>query len=79
MKNYSKTLYLLRESSFSRDSLFVSELIEEVKELLTESSELLERKAKQIDDSEIEEFEKQITELRFIRSKLLEILKMDDE
>lgn len=79
MKNYSKTLYLLRESSFSRDSLFVSELVEEVKGLITESSELLERKAKQIDDSEIEEFEKQITELRFIRSKLLEILKMDDE
>lgn len=79
MKNYSKTLYLLRESSFSRDSLFVSELVEEVKGLITESSELLERKAKQIDDSEIEEFEKQITELRFIRSKLLEILKMDVE
>jgi len=79
MKNYSQTLYLLRESSFSRDSLFVSELVEEVKGLITESSELLERKAKQIDDSEIEEFEKQITELRFIRSKLLEILKMDDE
>lgn len=79
MKNYSQTLYLLRESSFNRDSLFVSELVEEVKGLITESSELLERKAKQIDDSEIEEFEKQITELRFIRSKLLEILKMDDE
>jgi hypothetical protein len=79
MKNYSKTLYLLRESSFSRDSLFVSELVDEVKGLITESSELLERKAKQIDDSEIETFEKQITELRFIRSKLLEILKMDDE
>lgn len=79
MKNYSKTLYLLRESSFSRDSLFISELVEEVKGLLTESSELLERKTKQIDDSEIETFEKQITELRFIRSKLLEILKMDDE
>lgn len=79
MKNYSQTLYLLRESSFSRDSLFVSELVEEVKGLITESSELLERKAKRIDDSEIEEFEKQITELRFIRSKLLEILKMDDE
>lgn len=79
MKNYSKTLYLLRESSFSRDSLFISELVDEVKGLITESSELLERKAKQIDDSEIETFEKQITELRFIRSKLLEILKMDDE
>jgi regulator of sirC expression with transglutaminase-like and TPR domain len=79
MKNYSKTLYLLRESSFSRDSLFVSELVEEVKGLLTESSELLERKMKQIDDSEIETFEQQITELRFMRSKLLEILKMDDE
>lgn len=79
MKNYSKTLYLLRESSFSRDSLFVFELVDEVKGLITESSELLERKAKQIDDSEIETFEKQITELRFIRSKLLEILKMDDE
>lgn len=76
MKNYSKTLYLLGESSLSRDSLFVSELTEEVRGLLEESNQIISEKISEIDTTDLEQFEKQISEIRFIRSKLTEILKV---
>lgn len=76
MKNYSKTLYLLGESSLSRDSLFISELTNEVEELLSESTEIISQKIQNVDVEDLEKFEKQISEIRFIRSQLLEILKV---
>lgn len=76
MKNYSKTLYLLGESSLSRDSLFISELTNEVEELLNESTEIISQKIQNVDVEDLEKFEKQISEIRFIRSQLLEILKV---
>lgn len=76
MKNYSKTLYLLGESSLSRDSLFISELTTEVGELLLESNEIISQKISNINTTDLEQFEKQMVEIRFIRSQLLEILKV---
>lgn len=76
MKSYSKTLYLLGESSLSRDSLFISELTSEVEELLNESTEIISQKIQSVDTEDLEKFEKQISEIRFIRSQLLEILKV---
>lgn len=76
MKSYSKTLYLLGESSLSRDSLFISELTNEVEELLNESTEIISQKIHSVDTEDLEKFEKQISEIRFIRSQLLEILKV---
>lgn len=76
MKSYSKTLYLLGESSLSRDSLFISELTNEVEELLNESTEIISQKIQSVDTEDLEKFEKQISEIRFIRSQLLEILKV---
>lgn len=76
MKSYSKTLYLLGESSLSKDSLFISELTSEVEELLNESTEIISQKIQSVDTEDLEKFEKQISEIRFIRSRLLEILKV---
>lgn len=76
MKSYSKTLYLLGESSLSRDSLFISELTNEVKGLLEESNEIISQKLSHIDTEDLEQFEKRMSEIRYIRSKLSEILKV---
>jgi len=76
MEHYSTARYLLGESVISRDSEFVSELIEETKNLLSESTNIISDKLKNVDASELEEFEKQISEIRYIRSKLLDILKV---
>lgn len=60
----------------SRDSLFISELTNEVEELLNESTEIISQKIQSVDTEDLEKFEKQISEIRFIRSRLLEILKV---
>lgn len=76
MIDYAKTLNLLKESSFSRDPQFVYELVEEVNDLLKDSNELITSKIENVSVQNLEEFEKQITELRFIKTKLKELLKV---
>jgi len=76
MIEYSKVLHILRESAFSRDENFISELNKEVLGLLNEADELINAKIENISTGNIEKFEKQITELRFIKNRLVEILKV---
>lgn len=76
-QDYKKTLYLLGESSFSRDSSFILELTEEINELFLESEKLIQKKINEIDSTDLEAFEKKIVELRFIRTKLIELTKVE--
>ena len=70
-----KILYLLGESSFSREDEFVDELKKDIEALIKDITEILNSKMAKISKKDLQKFESDITRLRYSKRHLDKIKK----